>query len=327
MDIRPRSRAFVEEAPRLMPHDRTDDIYDESEVVDDVDSIEVKLKYAPTWDDLRSFIPDIVMSTWANRSDEYDMTDEQKDCLIYRAMSGKFLPQAMECINLVFSFDGITSHDLTHILRTRTNTPIVECTGDSLKNVNNVSMSAAWKDLGLDMEYVELVHKQEMLYAKAINYGMAMQDAREILPRTMYQFAIIRIPFSNVKSMAMQRLDMQIQPTSDWVYAAQMVRETCKVYKPFAVIAKDWFGMENRFYTAESATNFASKFFKPMPQNANAVTSDMDTYLDCRPDEAPGHWHAADVCNSIAEEVAHIAEEAYEEYPWIWSDRNKDNYR
>lgn len=327
MHIEPRSRAFVEQDDRLVPHEWMQDIKDESRIVDDIDSIEVKLKSAPSWEDLRKFIPDIVMSTWANRSDEYDFTDEQKDCLIYRAMSGKFLPQAMECINLVFSFDGITSHDLTHILRTRTNTPIVECTGDSLKNVNDVSMSAAWRELGLDREYMEVVRKQEDLYAKAINYGMAIQDAREILPRMMHQFAIIRIPFNNVKSMAMQRLDMQIQPTADWVYAAQMVLETCRVYKPFAVIAEKYFDAPNRYYINESATNFASKFFKPLEQNKNEVTSSMKTYLDADPIEAPGHKHAADVYYTIAGAVKAIAEVAREEYPWIWSEKNMDLYR
>lgn len=327
MDIKPRSKAFVETDDRLTPHNKIDAIYDESRVVDDIDSIQVKLKHAPSWEELRKFIPDIVMSTWANRSDEYDFTDEQKDCLIYRAMSGKFLPQAMECINLVFSFDGITSHDLTHILRTRTNTPIVECTGDSLKNVNDVSMSTAWKELGFEDRYMDIVNKQEELYCDAINAGMAIQDAREILPRMMHQFAIIRIPFNNVKSMAMQRLDMQIQPTADWVYAAQMVLETCKVYKPFAVIAKDYFDMPNRYYINESQTNFASKFFKPLEQNKNEVTSSMETYLDADPIDAPGHKHAANAYYAIASEVEAIAEEAKEEYPWIWSEENMDLYR
>ena len=323
MDIKPRSRAFIENEARLKNHE----IENDATVVDAVDSIDVKLKYAPSWEDLRKFIPDIVMSTWANRSDEYDFTDEQKDCLIYRAMSGKFLPQAMETINLVFSFDGVTSHDLTHILRTRTNSYIVECTGDSYKNVNDVSMPDAWNELGLASKFKKVVRMQEELYAEALNAGMAIQDARQVLPRTMHQFVIIRMPFGNVKAMASQRLDRQIQPESDWVYAAQMLLETCKVYKPFAEIAKNYFTAANRFYINESKTNFASKFYRPLAQNKTFFTASMDTFLDCTPDEAPGHEKSVSAVEKIRSEVEIIAEEAKKEYPWIWSEKNLDLYR
>lgn len=318
-----RSKKLDVESPRLAKAT----IQPDARVVDDVHSIEVKLRNAPTWEQLRDFIPDIVMSTWANRSDEYDMTDEQKDCLIYRAMDGKFLPQALECINMVFSVDGVTSHDLTHILRTRTNTFIVECTGDSYKNGNDVSMPDAFTKLGLDDEFRDIVARQEWLYAKALNAGMAIQDARQVLPRTMHQFVIMRVPFNNLKAMAFQRLDKQIQPTSDWIWMGQMVLEACKQYEPFAVIASKFFDAPNRYYINESKTNFASKFFKPLKQNATEETESMQTVFGCTPEEAYGHQEATEELERIKQQVEAIAEKAKEHYPWIWSDENKELFK
>lgn len=322
-----RTRLFDPKEQRPCPYSNNNHIKNGATVVDTIDSIKVTLRQAPSWNDLRKFVPDIVMATWANVSDEYIFSDEAKDCLIYRAMSGKFLPQVMEYINLVYSFDGITSHDITHLLRTRTNTPAVECTSDSLKNTNDVSMSNAWTVLGLDEKYKQVIKVQEDLYAEAINAGMSILEAREILPRMMHQFAIIRIPFNNVKTMAMQRLDMQIQPPSDWIFAAKMILETCKVYLPFAVIAKDYFQMQNKYYVTESATNFASKFFKPLPQNKTADTEKMQTYLDCTPIEAPGHDVAYKEYLRIQQQVEKLAEEAKKKYPHIWSDKNKELYK
>jgi hypothetical protein len=314
MTVKSRSKKFEVNDSRF-PNEH---IKNRSNVVNDLTAIDVNLRYMPTWEEAKAFLPDAIMSTWAAKSDEYDFTEHQKDALMYRALRKKFLPQYLEFVNVVFSVDGMTAHDLSHTLRNRNASFAVECTGDNYKNRNDVSMPEAYNELGLSHEYEALATLQMDLYAKAINSGMSVQDARLILPRGIHQFVMLRMTLGNALGLITQRIDTQIQPRSDNVFALQLAVAMCKKWPLLATLID--FDDTNWYYVKETTTNFASRFFKPLPQNDKFENDDIEFKFDADPLHIPGQKTFIKLLNKYKDELLAIRKQAEADYPWVFDE-------
>ena len=102
-----------------------------TDFVDHLDSIKVKLVSCPPIEELRNYIPDFCTATWAE--DPFhsgDISDYEKDKMIWMLFNGKLLPTAFETINCTFTIDGIDTQFVTHLIRHRAFSFSAQCTGD-----------------------------------------------------------------------------------------------------------------------------------------------------------------------------------------------------
>ena len=288
--------------------------------VNDLENIKVRIRQAPSMDELRSYIPDFLMSTWSKTTtDMQDLDLETKDKFIYRMLRGKFLPTALESININVTFEGITWHDVTHLIRYRSMSFAGDCSGDKYLNERDITISDAIKDAGLENEYKDLMSKCMQMYCDLLNTGnVSIQDARLLIPRSMSTFYHVRMTLGDAIKFIRNRIDRQIQPKSDNIMAYQLFIELCKIYPLLSTIIN--IDEKNIFYVNESQTNFYSGFFKPYKENDVFEYDDKYFLFNKTRDEMYGN----ETFNRLKEEyiktINEIKEKTKQEYKYVFDD-------
>ena len=263
-------------------------------------SITVKLLDAPSMDQLRSYLPQFILATWAEEPDTYDnLPIHDRDVIIREALEGKALPTALETINLTFRIEGISLQEVTHILRHRQASFSADCSGDKWWSdkaalvPSSIQQSTGWKsgdyrssdDFMSRYEAIVLAAKQ--LYCDMIDSKqISIMDARYILPRCLETYYYMRMPLKDCIAFIKQRMDKQIQPETDNIIAYLMHIELLKQFP----IMHDLIDMHapSGFYVKMARTGKATNLYFPDEDSDKFEWNEHDFIYQCRRDEMNG---------------------------------------
>jgi len=195
-----------------------------TEFHNNLENIDVKIEYAPTMDDLRNFVPNFALATWADKPEIQDLTEIEKDKAIYMVFREKLLPSTLETIRPTFLLKGISYQDVTHILRYRGATFSAECSGDKWWTDKDVVVPTSIQNSPeFYTRYKELSKQIKQLYCDMLDSReISLLDARFILHRGMETYYHMSISLREALHFIKHRIDKQIQPDSDNVIAYRM---------------------------------------------------------------------------------------------------------
>lgn len=247
--------------------------------VNDLANIKVTLLNYTPYKILERYIPELVTATWNENIEEFRNTllPKDKDEIMKLCFEGKLIPTALKSIPVTILIEGITTHDVTHLLRHSGLQFAADCTGDKYITERPIIIPSFLNDCPREYveRYCELMKKSYKLYDDICNNlsnKVHIQDARLVLPRTMETFYYVTGSLFDFLNFLKQRIDMQVQPKSDNILALKIYKELKKVY-PIEVDLN----ARNNFYCNESEHELSSKWYSPLPQNETEYTTTMET--------------------------------------------------
>lgn len=260
--------------------------------VNDLDAINVKILNYPSLASLKRYIPELVMATWNENEMEFSdsLTDMDRLKFVIRTLQGKFIPTALRSINITFEIEGLSWHDVTHLIRSTGFSYAADCSGDKLMEGRSVGVPEFINELGLFNEYHEAIGNLMHIYDVAINSGKVhVQDARLMLPRTMTTFYYVTGGLDTCLRFINQRIDRQVQPKADNIIALKLAIELTKIL-PIMINVNQ----PNNFYIKESQTNFKSGWDWPNDVNKKYIpeeyiSEDKFVYGKTKRDELVGN--------------------------------------
>ena len=136
---------------------------------------------------LEKYIPEFVSITWLQGIEDTDKLLEKKNMtrleVVREMFSRRTLPTALETVNITFYLEGLTLGAVTHIIRHRMFSFSAQSTDPRSAYDDDILLSEAFEEVGLQAEAIDLLHKSNELYAKALRAGLSYYDARNYLPR------------------------------------------------------------------------------------------------------------------------------------------------
>lgn len=249
------------------------------EFVNDLANIKVTLLNYTPYKILEKYIPELVTATWNENIEEFRKTllPKDKDEIMKLCFDGKLIPTALKSIPVTILIEGITTHDVTHLLRHSGLQFAADCTGDKYIVDRPIIIPSFLNDCPREYveRYVSIMKNSYKLYDDICNNlgsKVHIQDARLVLPRTMETFYYVTGSLFDFLNFLRQRIDMQVQPKSDNILALKIYKELKKVY-PINIDLN----ARNNFYCNESEHELSSKWYSPLPQNKTEYTTSMDT--------------------------------------------------
>ena len=248
-------------------------------IVNDLSNIKVTLLNYTPYSHLCKYIPELVTATWNENIQEFRDTllPKDRDEIMKLCFEGKLIPTALKSIPITILIEGITTHDVTHLLRHSGLSFAADCTGDKYIVDGPIVLPSFFNDCPEEyvFRYLELQKQSYELYDDICNNlgnKVHIQDARLVLPRTMETFYYVTGSLFDFIKFLNQRIDMQVQPKSDNILALKLYKELKKVY-PLNININ----ARNNFYCAESEHELSSKWYSPLPQNETEYTKNMET--------------------------------------------------
>ena len=249
------------------------------EYVNDLANIKVTLLNYTPYRILEKYIPELVTATWNENIEEFRKTllPKDKDEIMKLCFDGKLIPTALKSIPVTILIEGITTHDVTHLLRHSGLQFAADCTGDKYIVDRPIIIPSFLNDCPREYveRYINIMKDSYKLYDDICNNlgsKVHIQDARLVLPRTMETFYYVTGSLFDFLNFLRQRIDMQVQPKSDNILALKIYKELKKVY-PINIDLN----ARNNFYCNESEHELSSKWYSPLPQNKTEYTTSMDT--------------------------------------------------
>lgn len=249
------------------------------EYVNDLANIKVTLLNYTPYRILEKYIPELVTATWNENIEEFRKTllPKDKDEIMKLCFAGKLIPTALKSIPVTILIEGITTHDVTHLLRHSGLQFAADCTGDKYIVDRPIIIPSFLNDCPREYveRYVNIMKDSYKLYDDICNNlgsKVHIQDARLVLPRTMETFYYVTGSLFDFLNFLRQRIDMQVQPKSDNILALKIYKELKKVY-PINIDLN----ARNNFYCNESEHELSSKWYSPLPQNKTEYTTSMET--------------------------------------------------
>lgn len=286
--------------------------YPQTRFKEQLGAIKVRLMQAPTLAELLSYIPEFATATWQDRpigstGETSKYTDKERARILVDVFSGRILPTALETINLTFEINGLDYVDVTHILRHRMFSFSAQCTADrDMRHDDVVVKNAIMVDREFYNRYAEITVAAKQLYADMVDSNrISILDARTILTRNIETFYYIRGTLKDWLMFIEQRLDEQIQPTSDNVIALYVYREIARQYPPLA--GKFVIGGIDSWYVKTAPTGRSSNIYPPKP--ANDVFDhkpEWFLYGDKRRQDFQGYETYVEIRDAIADEINEI---------------------
>lgn len=248
--------------------------------VNDLENIKVTLLNYTNYKTLESYIPELVMATWNENIQEFreTLTIDDRDKIMQLFFEGKLIPTAMKSVQITILLEGITTHDVTHLIRHTGLSFAADCTGDKYISNRNLIVPSFLNDAPKEYldRYLELTTKSHELYDDICNNladKVHIQDARLVLPRTLETFYYVTGSLFDFMKMLNQRIDMQVQPKSDNIFALRIYEQLKRVYPMLNIDIN----ARNHFYIKESEHELSSKWYSPLPQNKTPYTENMNT--------------------------------------------------
>jgi len=247
--------------------------------VNDLANIKVTLLNYTPYPVLQRYIPELVTATWNENIEEFrkSLLPKDRDEIMKLCFDGKLIPTALKSIPVTILIEGITTHDVTHLLRHSGLNFAADCTGDKYIVDRPMIIPSFLNDCPEEYvkRYVEIMEESYNLYDDICNNlgnKVHIQDARLVLPRTMETFYYVTGSLFDFLNFLRQRIDMQVQPKSDNILALKIYKELKKVY-PINININ----ARNNFYCSESEHELSSKWYSPLPQNETDYTKNMET--------------------------------------------------
>ena len=247
--------------------------------VNDLANIKVTLLNYTPYRVLEKYIPELVTATWNENIQEFRDTllPKDRDEIMKLCFDGKLIPTALKSIPVTILIEGITTHDVTHLLRHSGLSFAADCTGDKYITDRPIIVPSFLNDCPDEYgnRYIKLMEESYKLYDDICNnlgQKVHVQDARLVLPRTMETFYYVTGTLFDFIKFLQQRIDMQVQPKSDNILALKIYKELKKVY-PINIDLN----ARNNFYCNESEHELSSKWYSPLPQNKTEYTTSMET--------------------------------------------------
>lgn len=247
--------------------------------VNDLANIKVTLLNHTPYRVLEKYIPELVTATWNENIQEFrdSLLPKDKEEIMKLCFDGKLIPTALKSVSITILIEGITTHDVTHLLRHSGLSFAADCTGDKYIVDRPIIIPSFMNDCPIDYveRYVEIMKDSYKLYDDICNNlgnKVHIQDARLVLPRTMETFYYVTGTLFDFIKFLQQRIDMQVQPKSDNILALKIYKELSKVY-PLNININ----ARNNFYCSESEHELSSKWYSPLPQNETEYTKNMET--------------------------------------------------
>ena len=249
------------------------------EFVNDLANIKVTLLNYTPYSHLEKYIPELVTATWNENIQEFRDTllPKDKDEIMKLCFAGKLIPTALKSVPVTILIEGITSHDVTHLLRHSGLSFAADCTGDKYITDRPMIIPSFLDDCPIEykIRYTEMMAEAFQLYDDICNnlgQKVHIQDARLVLPRTTETFYYVTGSLFDFIKFLQQRIDMQVQPKSDNILALRVYEALSKVY-PLQINVN----ARNNFYCSESEHELSSKWYSPLPQNETEYTKNMET--------------------------------------------------
>lgn len=272
--------------------------------VNDLNNIKVTLLNYTPYNHLIKYLPELVTATWNENIQEFRDTllPEDRDEIMKLVFAGKLIPTALKSVPVTILIEGITTHDVTHLLRHSGLSFAADCTGDKYITDRPIIVPSFLEDCPDEYlaKYIALQQESYKLYDDICNNlgtKVHIQDARLVLPRTMETFYYVTGSLFDFIKVLQQRIDMQVQPKSDNILALRIYEELKKVY-PINIDIN----ARNNFYCAESEHELSSKWYSPLPQNETEYTKNMQTvYGDMR--NMYGYSRYEQIKDSIVEQL------------------------
>ena len=247
--------------------------------VNDLANIKVTLLNYTPYSHLEKYIPELVTATWNENIQEFRDTllPKDKDEIMKLCFAGKLIPTALKSVPVTILIEGITSHDVTHLLRHSGLSFAADCTGDKYITDRPMIIPSFLDDCPIEykIRYTEMLAEAFQLYDDICNnlgQKVHIQDARLVLPRTTETFYYVTGSLFDFIKFLQQRIDMQVQPKSDNILALRVYEALSKVY-PLQINVN----ARNNFYCSESEHELSSKWYSPLPQNETEYTKNMET--------------------------------------------------
>ena len=186
------------------------------EFVNDLANIKVTvLNYTP-YKILEKYIPELVTATWNENIEEFRKTLSQKDReeIMKLCFDGKLIPTALKSIPVTILIEGITTHDVTHLLRHSGLQFAADCTGDKYIVDRPIIIPSFLNDCPREYvnRYINIMKDSYELYDDICNNlgsKVHIQDARLVLPRTMETFYYVTGSLFDFLNFFRQRIDNQ----------------------------------------------------------------------------------------------------------------------
>lgn len=261
----------------------------ETAFINNLDSIKVELISAPSMDQLRSYLPQFILATWA---ENYDSNDDlplrERDRVIREALEGKALPTALETINLTFRISGISLQEVTHILRHRMASFSADCSGDKWWSDKDALVPSSIEQSDEFYErYKKLVEDAKQLYCDMIDSkDVSIMDARYILPRCLSTFYYMRITLKDAIAFIKQRIDKQIQPETDNMIAYLMYIELLQKYPVMNGLID--IHQPSYFYIKMARTGKATNLYFPDEDSDKFEWNENDFIYQCERSDMVG---------------------------------------
>lgn len=247
--------------------------------VNDLANIKVTLLNYTPYNILEKYIPELVTATWNENIEEFrkSLLPKDRDEIMKLCFDGKLIPTALKSIPVTILIEGITTHDVTHLLRHSGLNFAADCTGDKYIVDRPIIIPSFLNDCPKEYvkRYAKIMEDSYNLYDDICNNlgnKVHIQDARLVLPRTMETFYYVTGSLFDFLNFLRQRIDMQVQPKSDNILALKIYKELKKVY-PINIDIN----ARNNFYCSESEHELSSKWYSPLPQNETDYTKNMET--------------------------------------------------
>ena len=234
-----------------------------------LNTIKVEVISAPTWEELKSYIPEFANATWEDVP-KNDYTDEEQENTVRELFRGRVLPTAFETIRITLRIEGLDLIDVTHLLRHRVFSFSAQCSADRDQRKDDclVKPSIMANPLFYN-EYMRIVESAKQLYATMVDSKqVSIFDARTILPRSMSNFYYVSGNIKNFIDFINTRKDEAIQPESDNVIAIRIYQELVKLYPILSEIIK--FGTQDKWFV-ETAKRGGHNSMAYMPKRENDV--------------------------------------------------------
>ena len=293
-----------------------------TDFIDHLESIKVKLVSCPPIEELRNYIPDFCTATWAEDPfHSNNLSDYEKDKMIWMLFDGKLLPTAFETVNCTFTIDGIDTQFVTHLIRHRAFSFSAQCTGDRSQRddtalvPHGIINSPAYYE-----RYKKLVEDGKQLYADMVDTKeISIMDARHILPKCLSTFYWTRGNIRDVMGFIKTRIDKQIQPTEDNVVAYYMWLELVRQY-PMIVDCID-IHTPARYYISTARTGTGTNLYFPDEDSDQFEYNEMDFLYQARRDELNGTEDGKntflEIIKSVDKEIEDLRRQAYERYDFL----------
>jgi len=248
-----------------------------TEYVNGLDSIKVRILNAPTISDLENYIAEFASGTWTDRPGK-QFTKEEKEKAVDDLFKGYILPTALESIKITFIIEGMDISDVMHLIRHRTMGFSASGSGDRDMRFDRVVLKPSMIDSKYEEKIKEHTDGLIKIYAEMLDDpDIPILDPRVILPRNTEHYYYVTADLKAIFAFIKQRKDQSIEPESFNLVALKLWLEIVKLY-PKLKDSID-FNEPDNFAIQTSIGNRSSNFY--MPEEKNDVYNYKESWF-CR---------------------------------------------